>query len=49
MPGRTALAAVIQGAQKFASAFGQYDPRWMTIRELSKEAAVVHSRRSGEA
>jgi len=45
----TALATVVQSAQKFATAFERYDPRWMTIRVLSKEAAAEHSRRSAEA
>lgn len=45
----TALATVLQGAQKFVAAFEPYDPRWMAIHDKSKEAAVVHSRRVGEA
>jgi hypothetical protein len=45
----TALATIIEGTQKFVAAFGQYDSRWLAIRDLSKEAAAEHSRRSGEA
>ena len=45
----TALATVVEGAKKFAVAFAHYNSNWMKVRNISKEAALVHSRRVGEA
>lgn len=45
----TALAMVVCGAQKFAAAFDRYNSHWMKVRDISKEAALVHSHRVGEA